>query len=210
MRLISYISVGIALSTSLVSGHLRDHKKRYDTAPFSPTSCTTYPPVTTPAGNCSIAGLPNTVFHAITYTSSTTVTTGYRKPTPTADWQIILDKSIEYRFPPDGNVIDGITVYDIDLDSSPKTFQSYATARNNNVNMYLICYFSAGTSERSRSDYPCFNVQPGAADYGCKLHFPLLSRNSCDLRTPCILSFESRLLISYSPKIISPYQKMLI
>jgi hypothetical protein len=68
-------------------------------------------------------------------------------------------------------VIDGVTVYDIDLDSSMDTFKSYAKARNNNVNMYLICYFSAGTSEQARGDYFCFNVQPGAGDYGCKSYF---------------------------------------
>ena len=57
---------------------------------------------------------------------------------------------------------DGIDIYDIDIDSSTTTFSSILGAGK-----YLVCYFSAGSSESYRSDIGCFNTKLGTGDYGC-------------------------------------------
>src|SRR5438552_1391800 len=98
MTLLPHILFWITLGgTHLASAQMKVHAKRYSRAPFSPTGCTTTVPIVTPTGTCSLSnlGLPNYSSKTITYTSSTTVSTTYRTPEPTADWQIILNADIE-------------------------------------------------------------------------------------------------------------------
>lgn len=83
------------------------------------------------------------------------VTTTWAKPAATAAFQVVLKNSIEVR--PEA----GIDVYDIDLDSSPATFRALQDAKK-----YIVCYFSAGTSEVYRKDVGCFNHKMGSQDYG--------------------------------------------
>jgi hypothetical protein len=166
MHLLSYISIGAIFSHTMVNGHVRGVEKRYKSAPFTPTSCDGKATGTPSLKTCSISGLPNTVEAAITYPPSTTAKT-WSTPPATANWQIILDRSINYTFPE--VIVDDVKVYDIDLDSSNDTFSSFAAAKKKpgNSEMYLICYFSAGTSEEDRDDVGCFNYHSGAQDYGC-------------------------------------------
>jgi hypothetical protein len=53
---------------------------------------------------------------------------------------------------------DGIDIYDVDVDSSNETFSSLLAAKK-----YIVCYFSASTTEFSRPDIGCFN-KPGTGD----------------------------------------------
>ena len=163
MHLLSYLSIGVALSSSLAAAHLRDHHKRYNTAPVKPTSCPTYTPTKPPSTEtCRITGLPNSIDSAITYPSSTILTT-WATPPLDANWQVILDKDINYDFP--SVAVDNVKVYDIDLDSDQKVFDSWYSIPR--PGWYLICYFSAGTSEEDRNDINCFNKNRGAQDFGC-------------------------------------------
>jgi len=163
MHLLSYLSFGIALSSSFVAGQRRNNYRRYANATVTPTSCPTDIPTKAPSTlKCPITDLPNPTDSAITYLPSTTATT-WRKPPIDANWQIILDREIEYTFPT--VVSDNVRVYDIDLNSTNATFQSWHDTKT--PDKYLICYFSAGTSEADRDDINCFNPNPGAQAYGC-------------------------------------------
>jgi hypothetical protein len=150
MHLIAFLGLMAALSTHSASAV--HHQKRYDTASFKPTSClkSTLP---TDTSECTISGLPTT--GQITLTTPA-VPTSWSKPPATASWQVVLQSSIEVRAEA------GVDVYDIDIDSSDATFQSLLDA-----NKYIVCYFSAGTSEDWRSDVGCFNHHLGTQDYGC-------------------------------------------
>jgi hypothetical protein len=150
MHLTSTFTAALALLSSEALGLTFD--KRYNKAPFKPTACVT-DTIPTDTMACNIEGFHKTTGH-ITLTTAK-VTTTWAKPAATAAFQVVLKNSIEVR--PE----DGIEVYDVDLDSSPATFKTLQDAKK-----YVVCYFSAGTSEVYRKDVGCFNHEMGAQDYG--------------------------------------------
>ena len=150
--------LSMALLSTRCSASALHLDKRYNPAPFKPTKCAkNAKPTATPA--CLIPGLPNPSGSISISTAPTP--TSWAKPPPSSSFQVILQNNTEVR------AESGISIYDIDIDSSDATFASLLTA-----NKYIVCYFSAGTAEDWRGDFGCFNHALGAQDLGCNLGGP--------------------------------------
>ncbi|KAE9365210.1 glycoside hydrolase family 114 protein [Stipitochalara longipes BDJ] len=161
MQLLPSLAAVAALSINLASAF--PNERRFVTAPVVPTGCTVSqaPPTNTPS--CAIPGLPTTLSTTLTLTTATPLASWSSRPAAQATpgkytWQMVLQNNTKVT----ASANDGIDIYDIDIDSSPDTFNSILSAGK-----YLVCYFSAGSSEAYRSDVGCFNTKLGAGDYGC-------------------------------------------
>ncbi|KAF4625472.1 hypothetical protein G7Y89_g12694 [Cudoniella acicularis] len=150
MHLSEHIALIAALCCHSASAHMR--QRRFNTAPFQPTNCVTTL-TSTSTTSCIYSDFPTPTLSTPLSTVPYSTVPAFATP---AKYQIVLDKNTQIEAEND------VDIYDIDLDSSQATFTSLINAKK-----YIICYFSAGTSETFRDDIGCFNSQHGEQDYGC-------------------------------------------
>ena len=161
MHLLSCLAAVAFLSIN--SAGAFPNERRFVTAPVVPKGCTGTSPPPTNTPSCPIPGLPTSLSTTLTLTTATPLASWSSRPTAQATagkyaWQMVLQNNTQVT----ASANDGIDIYDVDVDSSDATFSSILGAGK-----YLVCYFSAGSSEAYRRDVGCFNTNLGAGDYGC-------------------------------------------